>query len=120
MAKTEENITYKEFSDTGFLEDLAGAKAVICNGGLTLITEALYLGKPVLSEPIKKHFEQIINAVYLEKLGFGKYVESLDSRSVKEFVGSIQSFEEKLRNYTREGNAGTLEIIDELIYKFTR
>ncbi|MHC4661936.1 MAG: MJ1255/VC2487 family glycosyltransferase [Planctomycetota bacterium] len=120
VAKTDENITYKKFSATGFPDDLAGAKAVICNGGLTLLTEAFFLGKPVLSEPIRKHFEQIINAVYLEKFGYGKHVETLTADAVKEFLDSVPKYEEKLGGYSRDGNERVLNTIDELIGRYAR
>jgi uncharacterized protein (TIGR00661 family) len=40
------NILFKKPSMEGFLRDLAGAKAVIANAGFSLVSEALYLGKP--------------------------------------------------------------------------
>jgi uncharacterized protein (TIGR00661 family) len=120
VARTDGNMTYKEFSATGFLDDLKGSRAVICNGGLTLITEALYLGKPVLSEPIRKHFEQIINAVYLEKCGYGKHVESLTPEAVRGFIESVPSFEKNLQDYPREGNDGILKTIDGMLEKYAR
>ncbi|TET38785.1 MAG: hypothetical protein E3J72_02190 [Planctomycetota bacterium] len=120
VAKTDGNMTYKEFSATGFLDDLKGSRAVICNGGLTLITEALYLGKPVLSEPIKKHFEQIINAVYLGKCGYGRHVESLTPEAVREFIESASLYEKNLQDYPKKGNDEILKTIDGMVEKYAR
>ena len=39
-------VTYKRPSMAGFFQDLISAKAVIANAGFSLLTEALYLGKP--------------------------------------------------------------------------
>src|SRR4030095_10802051 len=43
------NVTLKEFSEAVFVDDLASSRAVITGGGFSLMTEAIYLGKPVLS-----------------------------------------------------------------------
>ena len=55
----EGNCVIKDFSEEGFVEDLAQARAVVTNGGLSLIGEALYLGKPVYSVPVLHQFEQL-------------------------------------------------------------
>lgn len=67
------NIVFKEPSTQGFLKDVATAKAIIANGGYTLMSEALHLGKPYYAIPIGKQFEQMVNGYYLEKLGYGLY-----------------------------------------------
>ncbi len=51
--KVEERLTFKSFSREGFLDDLAGCKAVIATAGFTLMTESFYLGKPFLALPMK-------------------------------------------------------------------
>ena len=43
----DKNITYHEFNENEFAKDLATAKAVITGGDFSLISEALYLKKPV-------------------------------------------------------------------------
>jgi len=66
------NLTFKENSEEGFLEDLASCRYVICAGSHTLTSEALYYGKPVLSIPFQGAFEQYLNVFYLERLGYGR------------------------------------------------
>jgi uncharacterized protein (TIGR00661 family) len=67
------NIFFKQPDIDGFLDDLAASRAVITNGGHSLISEALYFGKPVYSIPTRHDFEQMINAYYLQRLGYGFY-----------------------------------------------
>ena len=43
------------------------------NGGHNLICEALHFGKPVLCFPIKRLFEQFINAWHVRELGYGTF-----------------------------------------------
>ena len=65
------NIDYRAFDEEGFIRDLAEARAVITNGGYTTLSEALFMGKPVLSVPMRHQGEQELNAAYLEHLGLG-------------------------------------------------
>jgi uncharacterized protein (TIGR00661 family) len=71
-----ENVVIKEFSSTGFIKDLASARAVVCCAGFTLLSECLYLGKPVISVPIWGQYEQTCNVVALEEWGLGESIQS--------------------------------------------
>jgi uncharacterized protein (TIGR00661 family) len=66
------HVEYRPFSEAGFLADLASARAVVANGGYTTLSEALHLGKPVLSIPIRHQGEQELNAAYLSADGLGE------------------------------------------------
>ncbi|HLT39971.1 MAG TPA: glycosyltransferase family protein [Enhygromyxa sp.] len=68
------NIEFKTPDVDGFLADLASARAVVSTAGFTLISEALYLGKPMLLMPNGGIFEQTLNAIYLEREGLGEAV----------------------------------------------
>jgi len=84
-----DHITFRPFDETQFLADLASARAVICNGGYTLMSEALYLGKPVLSVPLRRHGEQLLNARYLEALGLGRTTPEPDADAFRAFLRSL-------------------------------
>src|SRR3989344_4478709 len=113
----EENITFKKFSVKGFLDDLASCKAVITNGGFTLITEALYFGKPILSQPVQGQFEQIINAYYLNKLGYGMHVDELGKKDIGLFLNNLKLYERNLRGYTANDNKRILRKIEGILKK---
>ncbi len=51
---------------------------MVAGGGYTLMSEAVYLHKPLLSVPVEGQFEQVLNALYLEQLGYGVYAKALD------------------------------------------
>ena len=74
----EGNILYKKPSLDGFFADLVSARAVVANSGFSLVTEALHLGKPYLAVPVSHQFEQIFNAYWLEKSGYGAYWEDMN------------------------------------------
>ncbi|WP_263641100.1 glycosyltransferase family protein [Methanobrevibacter arboriphilus] len=44
----EGNLTFRKFNEDKIYEDMSNAKAVITNGGFTLISEAIYLKKTYL------------------------------------------------------------------------
>ena len=80
------NLTFRSPSPR-FVDDLAAARAVVCTAGFTLISEALYLGKPVLALPNRGFFEQALNALYLRRSGRGAAVlGSLPASAVERFV----------------------------------
>lgn len=116
--KISENIILKKPSQGGFIKDLAGCEGVIGNAGLTLITEALYLGKPYLAVPVKSQFEQILNAYNLEKMGYGKYWDELDREKIESFLFNLEFYKENLKKYKREDNSKIFNKIDELIKEF--
>jgi len=111
--QVEGNLRFRPFSEQGFIDDLASAKAVIAGGGFTLMGEAVYLHKPMLAVPLHRQFEQVLNARYLEHEGYGMAAETLDDPSVVErFLAKVPACEEKLRGYHQDGNALILAAVD--------
>ena len=114
--QVEGNLRYRPFSEAGFIADLASARAVIAGGGFTLMGEAVYLHKPMLSVPVGGQFEQVLNGRYLEKLGYGRYAESLDDpRHIESFVKAIPGCEEALSGYVQHGNDALFAEVDQLL-----
>lgn len=109
------NLAFKTFSEAGFVEDLASARALVANGGFTTLGEAVYLHKPILSVPIKHHAEQILNAFYVEKLGYGKYVEELTQEGLEGFLSQLDTYAENLSAYSQDGNRVLFERLGEIV-----
>lgn len=112
---TEDNLVFKKHSQQGFIKDFASCQAVIANSGYALISEALYLKKPYLAWPVKRQFEQIINAYYLEKLGYGKYWDKLNKTRIQLFLKNLRKYNKNLQNYSYQDNKEIFNKIDELI-----
>jgi uncharacterized protein (TIGR00661 family) len=87
------NMFFKGRSTHDFLEDLASCKFVISTGGHSLISEALYFGKPIMCFPIEFAYEQFINAHFVDVLGFGR-----KCRGRQDFSSRLNSFELDLEN----------------------
>jgi uncharacterized protein (TIGR00661 family) len=114
------NCTLKEFSESGFVEDLASARAVVSNGGLSLIGEALYLGKPVFSVPVRNQFEQVLNARYLEHLGYGLEASRIDADLLRLFLSEAPKYAACVAKHEQVGNRRLYKIVDRVLDRFAR
>lgn len=111
----EGNILYKKPSLDGFFADLVSARAIVANSGFSLVTEALHLGKPYLAVPVSHQFEQIFNAYWLEKSGYGAYWTEFNKERVEAFLYNVPHYREALAKYPRQGNSALLDKVDTLI-----
>jgi uncharacterized protein (TIGR00661 family) len=112
------NLQFKTFNEDDFFQDLAQARAVISNGGFTLISEALYLGKPVLSIPVKKQFEQILNAIYLDQLGYGEFHDELEREDLEIFLSKLDIYRDNIqKTFRHDGNQAIMQELDRIIDK---
>ena len=108
----EGNLTFCPFSEAGFIDDLRTARAVIAGGGYTLMGEAVYLHKPLLSLPVHGQFEQVLNALYLEQLGYGQYAKVLDGPTLGRFFERVPDFARALEGSSQDGNRLMLAALD--------
>ena len=115
--EVDENLTYKLFNENEFYNDLASAKAVICNGGFTFISEAISLKKTIYSVPAIGNFEQTLNGFYVQKLGYGEYHEEMSPKKVEKFLKRLPKYQEKLAKVKKTNNDG---IVNELIYRIEK
>ena len=107
------NCVYKPRNHPDFFDDLASCSWVLSNGGYTLISESLFLGKPVLSIPVEGQFEQWINAHFLEQLGFGRSVQkgSLCKNTVRRFASDRDKFAQVIRQQNFDSTDAVLKAL---------
>ncbi|MCB9362343.1 hypothetical protein H6504_02815 [Candidatus Woesearchaeota archaeon] len=87
-------IKFRRFNQDRFLQDLSSANYVISNGGFTVLTESLYLGKPVLVQPIKDQIEQELNSSMITRLGLGLGTERITKLTLSQFEKSLDSYKQ--------------------------
>lgn len=111
------NLQLKPPSINGFLEDLASSRAVICTAGFTLISEALYLGKPLLVVPNQGIFEQTLNALFLAKDGLGEQVSqtALTTEHIADFIKRSHRYANQLDHREACGNNQALNCIEHIL-----
>jgi uncharacterized protein (TIGR00661 family) len=113
--QVEGKLRYRPFSEAGFIDDLRTARAVVAGGGFTLMSEAVYLRKPMLALPVAGQFEQILNAAYLEREGYGRHARTLDEHTLSEFLMALPECKRKLAKYSQDGNRLVLAALDHLL-----
>lgn len=121
-------IRYKVFPnpDENFISALAGCRGVITNSGHQLLSEALHLGKPVLSIPMEGQFEQKLNAEMLNKAGRGVIgsVETIqrDLASYFDFVDGFNPSQtagaEKIKFCLQDDTVSALSLLNYHIFKY--
>lgn len=119
-ASVPSHVQFKQPCLTGFLDDLASSQAVLCTAGFTLISEALYLSKPLLVTPNQGIFEQTLNAIFLEREGLGKAVvdRPLHASDVKDLLKHHDDYRTRLQNYAACGNHQAVECIEDILERY--
>ena len=114
------NCALKEFSEDGFIDDLAASRAVVCNGGLSLIGEAVFLGKPIFSVPVRNQYEQMLNARYLEELGYGLGAEKIDAELLSLFLSESSKYAARVARHRQDGNEELYGVVDRVLDRMAR
>jgi uncharacterized protein (TIGR00661 family) len=109
------NLLWRPFGEASFVEDLRTARGVVSGGSFTLMSEAVFLHKPMLSVPVQRQFEQILNARWLEKLGYGVEADRIDDRTLAGFLERLPDLERSVAGYRQEGNEDLLGNLDRVI-----
>jgi len=114
LGGTQKNVTFQN-NPQHFLSDLQNCEGIIANAGFSLLSEALFLKKPYLAVPVKGQFEQTVNALYLEKLGYGKHWDDLTQEKIEAFLFNLSLYEERLQHYPYQNNAVLFQVLDQFI-----
>ncbi|MCR4666198.1 MAG: teichoic acid biosynthesis protein [Desulfovibrio sp.] len=111
------NVIFMQKSEEGFLDLLRRAHYVVQGGSHTLMSEALHLGKPVLSIPLGSMVEQLVNAFYIEKLGYGKRVgmDALTPDLLRRFEADLPRYRAAIARDTFCGNDLIFDLVDQFI-----
>lgn len=110
----EGNVRFMKKSEQGFLDLLEGCAYVVQGGGHTLMTESLYLGKPILTLPLKAMVEQRFNALYVERLGYGMQADmfSLKPELLHTFEARLPQFKAAIAEGSFCGNELVFGLVD--------
>lgn len=116
----EGNLTFRKFNEDKIYEDMSNAKAVITNGGFTLISEAIYLKKPIYSIPAIGNFEQLLNGFYIDKLGYGEMHEKVNVSTLENFLNNLNKYQKNLYNVKNSDNSGIIKELKKSIEIFSK
>lgn len=79
-------VEFRRTDRAAFLGDLAECEGVVLNGSFQAACEAAALGKPVLSIPFARQYEERLNAFHIERSGLGLAAYSLTAEAVARFT----------------------------------
>ncbi|MBD2766451.1 UDP-glucuronosyltransferase [Hymenobacter sp. BT664] len=113
------NVQLRAFSEAGFIADLASCRAVVTNGGFSLISEAVFLRKPICAVPIPAQFEQWLNAAQVEKMGYGRHFAAITTDNLRAFLDGLAGFEAGLAGYQQQGNEVLFAKLDAALKELT-
>lgn len=82
----EGNVELRPLNRKAFVADLVGCRGVIANTGFTLISEALHVGKKILTKPLAQQTEQESNALALKQLRLASVVTRLTAGAVSDWA----------------------------------
>jgi len=118
---TDRNITCSDFSDEKWIEDMKNCKAVICHAGMSTISEAVLLRKPLYLVPTPGWFERYHNASIVQKLGLGIMEEKPTAAGLKQFFKNLGRYRESLKKSSiRPSNEEFTKKLEEVIAKLTK
>jgi uncharacterized protein (TIGR00661 family) len=115
----ERNLRYRPFANEAFVDDLRTCRGVVASAGYSLMSEAVYLRRPMLALPLAGQFEQQMNARYLERMTFGTAADSLDEAALDAFLEREPLHEEALAGYAQDGNREVFEAVDRVVAEAT-
>lgn len=115
--KDTKNAKYKQISLVSFTKDLVNCSCVVSTAGNQLISEAVYLGKPLLVIPERNQFEQSFNAKMLVKEGFGTSVqrEGFNKDTLNKFIKDVNKYK-----YKRGLADDTYLVVDDILKKIDK
>lgn len=110
-----ESVSLRPFSQQGFIDDLRTARGVVAGGGFSLMGEAVHLQVPLLAIPLRKQFEQELNARYLDRLGYGRFNTEPTEDALIDFISELDTLSEGLAAYRPRDNSMLFGCLDELL-----
>jgi uncharacterized protein (TIGR00661 family) len=113
------SLHFYHHGDSRFDPILFVSHGIISTAGHTLLSEAMYLEKPVLALPLPL-YEQQLNAYIMAAGGFGLCEQDLSEESLKIFFNNLDVYSDNIRKdkqwlIKEPGNAIILQKIDQML-----
>ena len=92
-------LTFHRLDDEKFLSKMARCRGLVCTAGFESVSEAMYLGKPVLMVPVEGHFEQHCNALDGRRAGAGTHSRRFDMHRLTQYLPHYDSPAPRFRRW---------------------
>lgn len=113
------NVTTYIYPNENFTKILGDCQGVICTAGHGLLSECMYLGKPVYALPLKL-FEQQMNAKIISDNNFGISCDKITVECMKTFLFNLKNYSNNIKSdpqriLMKNEDSELLSIIDDLL-----
>ncbi|MEX0599242.1 MAG: glycosyltransferase family protein [Rhodothermales bacterium] len=112
VVEHDETLRFHRLNDVTFLEMMARCSGLACTAGFESVSEALYLGKPVLAVPVEGHFEQRCNAYEVEMLGAGIRADTFDLGLLADYPVEHRLPTAAFRRWAAQAEGRVIEVIE--------
>jgi uncharacterized protein (TIGR00661 family) len=121
LMPNEPQLFFYHHGDSRFDALLFASHGIITTAGHTLLSEAMFLEKPVFALPLPL-YEQQLNADIIDKGGFGMSGENLTADKLRLFLNNLSFYSKNIHNDTQwllkePGNIKIIEEIEEILEK---
>lgn len=116
-----ENLDFRPLSNDGFVQDLAGCRAVLSTAGNQLIGEAIHFGKPILAVP-EDAFEQRLNAHMIERMGVGMQstLNGLTPSDIDRFLANENNYRSHMKEHAGDGREEAIATLNQFIAELAK
>jgi uncharacterized protein (TIGR00661 family) len=124
LPSNEINLSFYHHGDQRFDQLLIGSHGIISTAGHTLLSEAMYLEKPVYALPLPL-YEQQLNAQIISKGGFGINEPNLTQEGLQKFIFNLETYRKNIQSdqtflLKEPGNRLIIDKIEQLLKTDTR
>jgi uncharacterized protein (TIGR00661 family) len=114
-----ENVRFYRHGESEFDSILIASHGIVSTAGHNLLSESMYLGKPVYALPLPI-YEQQINARIIAENKFGISEPSLTESGLRTFLANLDTYSDNIRNdrtvlLKDPGNSRVIEEIERII-----
>ncbi|MBS3076639.1 hypothetical protein J4233_00005 [Candidatus Pacearchaeota archaeon] len=92
---------------------------MISNSGFSVVSEAIYLKKPIFMIPIRNQYEQFYNCLVLQNKKIGEFSERPTEKEIKLFLENLERYEKSMKNINFDPDE-PLRVIEDAVRKFEK
>jgi len=104
------SLTFHRLDGEKFLKMMAECRHVVCTAGFESVSEAAWLGKPLILVPVENHVEQQVNALDAQQFGIAIAEKSFNLDRLAELPDRLPT--EKFRGWMQHAPAKLFEAIE--------
>jgi uncharacterized protein (TIGR00661 family) len=108
----DETLTFHRLHDERYLAMMARCQGIVTNAGFESMAEAMYLGKPLLMVPTRRHFEQHCNAMDGRNAGAGIVADSFAIERLIRFLPEYRRAASDFRSWIALAEPRFIEAIE--------